>query len=636
MNFFHRLFHNRPQLMFSELKKLARLNSPRKFYIYATFIGLVSGAIGAGFTFVLTSLESLLFVKVAGVNLGEAAGEFKLHAAMDSLTVNPYLLFSLPVLGGLVAGLIIQRFDMNAAGGGTDNMIQTYHEKNGVTHWKTPIVKFFATLATLSTGGSGGKEGPIAQIGSGFGSLFAQWSGFGPKATRSLFLSGIAGALGAVFLTPLGAAIAAVEVMYKEDFESESLVPCILASVAGYFIYTFFYGFHVVFHLPESSFSNWKELLVYSLLGVVCFVFGWIYVRLYKWVQRIGGKLSIPFFLKVGLGGVVVGAIGVVSHESLGSGLGFLQSLMDGESLLSQSPLSQLLLKDGGIDPHWMIVFLLLVASAKIVTTSFTVGSGGSGGLLVPSLFIGGTLGAAVGIFGELYLPQITESYVPYIPVGMASFFAGVANAPIASVIMVTEMTGSYVLLPPLITVAMLSMILCHKFSLYENQKLNKFESPAHVWDITSRLMKNFTIRQTIDSITKAGVITLDTSIRGILRFMSRLNRYTFPVTDSHDRFLGIVSLAGVGREQKKELLKQKLQARDILISDIPLVTEDDSLSDALEILINYDLDRLPIVDENRMLVGTIGFQDILTGYHKRLTGRDIQMIQREIQIKKT
>ncbi|RME88727.1 MAG: chloride channel protein, partial [Candidatus Hydrogenedentota bacterium] len=319
-----------------------------------------------------------------------------------------------------------------------------------------------------------------------------------------------------------------------------------------------------------------------------------------------------------------VAIVGFFVHESLGSGLGFLQKLMSGENLISHSPLSNLLLRNHS-SQHALMLFLLLVAVAKIVTTSFTIGSGGSGGLLVPSLFIGGCLGAAVGLFGQIYFPSITSSYIPFIPVGMASFFAGVANAPIASVIMVTEMTGSYVLLAPLITVAVISMILCHKFSLYDNQKLNKFESPAHTWDITAKLMRNFTLQESVKQFQQEGILTPDTSFRSILRQMSRLNRYTFPVIDSSGKYIGIVSLAGIGREQKRSLLKQKVKAQDLLLPNSPIIVYNDSLSKALETMLNFDLDCVPVVDENRNLLGTIGFHDILAGYHKRLTGKDIE-----------
>ncbi|RME90288.1 MAG: chloride channel protein, partial [Candidatus Hydrogenedentota bacterium] len=277
-----------------EIKSLAKLNSPRKFYIYATFVGLLAGAIGALFTYLLVKIETLVFLPLTGVDIGESISEGVRHQP----TYNPYWILALPVLGGVISGWIVQKFDEKAAGGGTDTMIYAYHEEQGKVHWKTPLVKFFATLATLGSGGSGGKEGPIAQVGSGIGSFFAQKMKFGAKATRSLFLAGMAGALGAVFLTPLGAAVTAVEVIYKEDFESEALLPSILASVAGYFIYTFFYGIHVVFHLPESSFHNWSELLVYVLLGVVTFVFGWFFVKLYKFVLYRSRKSKLPLWLR--------------------------------------------------------------------------------------------------------------------------------------------------------------------------------------------------------------------------------------------------------------------------------------------------------------------------------------------------
>ena len=604
-----------------ELRRLAKISSPKKFYLYAIFIGGISGLIALGFSYLLNIAEHYTLHHLAGIDLGSPAGENSSNEG-TLLHYSPLILFILPAVGAFISGFLTQKFDPDAAGAGTDAMIYTFHEKKGVAKARTPIVKAFATLAILASGGSAGKEGPLSQIGASIGSIFAKSAGFGPKATRSLYLAGMAGALGAVFLAPLGAALTSVEVLYKEDFESESLVPSILASITGYFVFTGAKGFHQVFALPASSFTDWYELIIYFGLGLACFGAGFIFVKLYHFIWRFFNKIPAPLMLRTTLGGLLVGTIGIICHESLGSGFGFIQKLMQNDGLMSLSSLSQFILSNG-YSVYSTIFFLLIVALLKMLTTSLTIGSGGSGGVFGPSLFIGGTIGAAIGMLAEHLFPNITTSYIPFIPVGMAGFFAGVANAPIASVIMVCELTGSYVLLPPLLTVAIISIIFSHRFSIYTTQKKNKFESPAHSWDITNHLLKNFSVEETIPSPADKNIINPETPVKKILNLLSKLNINSLPVVDRNENYLGMVTIQNLTRNSRKELLRSKVLAIDLL-EDLPALTMKSSLSYALEIILNHDIEKIALVDEYNRYIGTLDFKEILAGYHKRLTGKEV------------
>ena len=193
--------------------------------------------------------------------------------------------------------------------------------------------------------------------------------------------------------------------------------------------------------------------------------------------------LDLPISVKALFGGCLVSLIGLVSWESIGSGFGFLQQVMNDDHLSSNSNLRLLLSPEKGV--WFLFLYLVIIMFLKILATSFTIGSGASGGVFGPSIFIGGILGAAVGNMSHYFFPDIVMSPTPYIVVGMAGFFAGVANAPIGSIIMVCELTGSYQLLAPLLVVAVLSIILSSNISIYKGQKLNKFRSPAHWWDIS-------------------------------------------------------------------------------------------------------------------------------------------------------
>ena len=475
----------------SFLKKIIKIKGPKKLYIYSFIIGILSGFAALGFSYVLSLAESFTFGYLAQIDLGHGGGEFSLaHNGADSDTSSigsqdnfrPIVFFFIPIVGLFLSGLIVQLFDKQSGGAGTDAMIHAFHEKEGKIRKRTPIIKSIATICTLAGGGSAGKEGPMAQIGSSIGSIFTHMLGVGPRAARSLFIAGAAGSLGAIFRAPLGAAITAVEVLYREDFESDSLIPSIIASISGYFVFTSFRGFGTLFHIGELGFSSWQELFFYVILGFICYPVGYIYVKIYQKIGRYFSVFDWPISVKALMGGCMISLISLVSWESIGSGFGFLQKIMQDDYLSSSSGLSSFLSPEKGI---WFLsLYLLMIIILKIFSTSFTVGSGASGGVFGPSIFIGGILGALVGNLSQYFFPDMVASPKPYIVVGMAGFFAGVANAPIGSVIMVCELTGSYHLLAPLLIVAVLSIILSSKISIYEEQKPNKFRSPAHWWDI--------------------------------------------------------------------------------------------------------------------------------------------------------
>ena len=253
-----------------KLQDVIKIKSPQRLYLYSFIIGIISGFTALGFSYALSLAESFTF------------GSNHIGAQDNS---RPMIFFFIPIIGLFLSGLIVQLFDKQSQGAGTDAMISAFHEKEGRIKKRTPIVKSIATICTLAGAGSAGKEGPMAQIGSSLGSIIARFLGVGPRAARSLFVAGAAGALGAIFRAPLGAAITSVEVLYREDFESDCLIPSIISSISGYFIFTSFRGFDTLFHIGEIGFSNWQELFFYVILGSICYPVGYVYVKIYEIVS---------------------------------------------------------------------------------------------------------------------------------------------------------------------------------------------------------------------------------------------------------------------------------------------------------------------------------------------------------------
>ena len=378
--------------MLEKIPKISFKVSRNFIYFYSFLVGIFSGFGAYLFSLTIAYSEKLILSNLIGLNLKHPKGEFQFSTHITNMEPNLALLFFLPIIGGLITGWIIS-FCPEAGGGGSDALINVFHNKEGKMNPRTPFIKSLATIVTLSTGGSGGKEGPISQIGAGFGSVLADFLKVGARARRTLLLAGTAGGLGAIFHAPLGGALTAVELVYKEDIESDSLVSCIISSVTSYLIYSTLHGkITTIYEVNNIKFENYYELFFYIILAVICFLFGSLFIKIFRKTQDIFLSLKVNPIFKPAIGGFFVSCIIIFFPSVLGSGAGSIQSMIDGSFISEFQTTSSL----SFLHP---ILFLFTIAILKMLTTSFTIGSGGSAGLFVPALFIGGILGSAVGLF---------------------------------------------------------------------------------------------------------------------------------------------------------------------------------------------------------------------------------------------
>lgn len=583
----------------------------QRIYLYATLVGLIAGLGATIFHISLDTVSAWILGGLAGIEqIHPTGGAPLLQVEVPEGLGWRWLILILPALGGLLGGLLVYRFAPEAAGHGMDAMIDAFHNKAGVIRGIVPLIKGVATVVTLGTGGSAGKEGPVAQIGAGFGSALASWLGLGMRDRRNLLLCGTAGGLGAIFLAPLGGALTAVEVLYKEDIESEALIPCIIASVTSYVTYGSIFGFTHIFSMPEGTHFVAGELLIFMLLGVVCSGVGYLYVKIFYGIRdRIFRPLKCPFWLKPAMGGLAVGIMGFFFVEILGGGLGYVQAV------ISQSWDTM----------NWRAVGLFLaLALLKIVATGFTVSSGGSGGVFGPSLFIGAMLGAAVGGAAHLIFPEaITSPLGAFVIVGMASFFAGVANAPIAAMVMISELTGGYELLAPLMLVSVISIILSKKWSIYENQVENRFHSKAHVNDMTIDVLQEIKVKD-LEPYRKECITTPHLLFHAAERFGQKVHASDLVLVEKDNSLAGLVSLRDVHFDSENPLIANLITLEDIMTTRVPKLYPDTNLHKALELVMRSDFDKVPILagpgDHN--VLGYLLYSDILEKYHSTIGTR--------------
>ena len=552
--------------------------------ILSVLVGLVTGSAAVLFFFATNSIEHLFLNNLAGYHPPREGAEAILARGdqmIDTLSMNHrWFLFLVPVIGGLISGFLVFKFAPEAEGHGTDAAIDAFHNKGGIIRGRVPIIKGLASIATIGTGGSAGREGPIAQIGAGFGSFIASKLKLTSTDRRILLLAGMAGGIGATFRSPLGGALFAVEVLYKNpEFEHEGLIPAIISSITAFSLFGATTGWQPLLATPHFRFERPQELIFFLLLGVICALLGKLYVKCFYGIQHIFKQWDFPVMLKPAVGGFLLGLLAMVVPQVLGSGYGMVQAALYGKVAL------------------WI---MLVVALAKIVATSLTISSGGSGGVFAPSLVIGAMLGGAFGASAELLFPTMVLDPRTYVLIGMAGFFAGVSNTPIATLIMVSELTGNYGLLAPLMLVCTVAMIVYPRNSIYQKQVNSRIDSPVHLGDFIVDVLEGMRVEDLNEHGRKPTLIAEGMPLPEILEKIANSEGAYYPVVDDKMRMTAIFSVNDIRRILAEDLPPSLILARDLAISRVITTTPDESLTEVMRKLSIRGLEEIPVVaDDN-------------------------------------
>lgn len=415
-----------------------------RFFMEAILVGLMVGFVVVGFRYMIELGYAWIFLKL-GVGGCRA------------------VLLVLPALGALAGYLLIKRFDSLEHARGTDSAILAYHRRHGYVPPAVIPVKSTASVLTVASGGSAGYEGPVTLLGAACGSLVASWFGLSARARRILMTAGLSAGIAALFQAPLAGAIFGFEILYSSsDIEYEPILPCFIASAISYTIFACFFGWGTLFEMPEGfRYDNGLRLLPYFVLAVVITFGARFYISFFRATERwFVGQKRLPGFAKVVLGGLLTGVIGFFLPEVLGTSY----------------PVISECLGSPGVSALWLVGFFFL----KVVATSFTVGSGGSGGVFAPAIACGGALGAATGMALQAVVPDIGIHPAAFALVGMAGFLASCNRIPIAAIVMVSEISGNHQLLLPTMWVCCISFWLNNDWTLYRSQVHNREASPAH------------------------------------------------------------------------------------------------------------------------------------------------------------
>jgi len=579
-------------------------NTDGRFLLLSVLVGLVSGLGAVAFYFGTNAVDFWVLKSLASYHppVERSAVEGMDAGVISSLNMgHRWFLFLLPALGGLVSGFLVYRFAPEAEGHGTDAAIDAFHNKSGQIRARVPWIKAIASVATIGTGGSAGREGPIAQIGAGIGSWIGDRLKLSSGDRRILLLAGIAAGVGATFRAPLGGALFAVEVLYRDpEFEHEALIPCIISSIISYSLFGAVTGWKPLLETPKFHFEHPTELVLFLLMGILCATLGLVYVRTFYRFRDYFHQLPINPAFKPALGGLLLGLLAMLVPQVLGSGYGWVQAALLGKMAL------------------WV---MLVVALAKILATSLTIPSGGSGGVFAPSLVIGALLGGGFGATAEMVVPHLVSDPRAYVLVGMAGFFAGVSNTPIATLIMVSELTGNYGLLAPLMLVCVISMIGFRNNTIYEKQVANRFESPAHFGDFVVDVLEGISVRDLAEQGHRPVFIPEELPLPEILQRIAQAETAYFPVVDHSNRMTGIFSVNDIRRILDEEIPPGLVCAKDISVPRVLTCVPGDSLNHVLRQMTTRNFEEIPVVDDSdpSRVLFLLSRRSLLARYTKEL-----------------
>lgn len=569
------------------MRGMADLRGPAGRWTRLFALGIVVGVLGGLAAAALHALLEFGTHHIVGrvANLG----------GLDTFRFE-WVLLLIPAMGGLASGIITTRFVPTAREHGTNAVARAFHHSLGHLPLKGPLVRSLASVGVISCGGCAGPEGPIAGLGAAIGSAVGRLFKLTARERRYMLLAGCAAGVGAIFQCPLGGALFATSVLYsEEEFESGAMVPSFVASVIAYTTFKTILGglgsggFLLSTNLSGGlTFAHPWELVPYAFLGPLCGLISiFLSASFFYAEHRLVPNSSLPKWLLPGIGGLATGALACMLPQVMDYRYEFVQNAMTG-------------FRESGIESafgSWNFVKLFgAVAVAKCIANVCTVGSGGSGGNFGPCVFIGGTVGAFMGALLEALFPgQIPEHLrQALIPVGIGGVLAAGMRTPVAAMVMVMEMTGSYGLIVPLMLVCMSAYVVGRRWGLNDEQVPTSAQSPAHAGDAVVHLLENWQVADVMEP-TWPDTVSPETPLRTMIERIRPGTRPVFAVTEQ-GRLRGLVSVPDIQRIMEEPSMAEVVIAADMMTEQLDTVHPDTDVYSALAVFRRGNHEVLPVV----------------------------------------
>lgn len=560
-------------------------------FILGIIVGIAGGLISIGFRWLIKFFEKF--------TLNGTGNTLELLANLPI-----YWKILLPVAGGLIVGPLVYFLAREAKGHGVPEVMQAIALKNGVIRPRVVAVKSIASAITISTGGSVGQEGPIIQVGSGLGSTIGQLLKVSPDRLKILVGCGAAAGIAATFNAPIAGAFFALEVILG-NFAIASFSPIVISSVLATVVSRAFLGNAPIFVVPHYSLISSWEIPLYMGLGLVCGFVALAFTNTVHASEQFFDRLKIPEYLKTPFGAFFLGIIFLAFPHVFGGGYETIELALNGKLV-------------------WYM--LLILVFVKLLATGITLGSGGSGGIFAPALFLGAVTGGAFGYLVNFIFPAIAARSGAYAMVGMGAVVAGATHAPITSILILFEMTNDYKIILPVMIACTIATILARKL---------KADS-IYTLKLTSRgislnqgreeiIMKSFTV----GDLMKPDVPTIEecTRLNKLIKiFMENQEPYYYVITGDN-QLLGSLSTHDVKNVLSEDAeLANLIIARDLLVHSEAVVKPATSLANCMDEFERVESEHLPVVEESGSgkLIGCISKKDIIKLYNREILRKDV------------
>ncbi len=557
--------------------------------ITALVVGIGSGLGAVLFRWLIKTVQTLAYGGLGGL----------------IQSASPFLLLIIPALGGIIYGPLIYRFAREAKGHGVPEVMEAVALRGGRIRPRVAVVKSLASAICIGTGGSVGREGPIAQIGSALGSTLGQLLHLSDERVRNLVACGAAGGIAATFNAPIAGSIFALEVILgrlEVTYFGSVVISSVTAAVVAHAFEKATFAFSVT---PYALISSW-ELIFYTAMGVLAGVGAVGFTRLLYACEDLWDRIQMPEYTKPVLGGLLLGALGLFTLKGAD---GFPRVFGVGYGSIGDVLLGNL---------TFQIVLGLFFF--KMLATVLTLGAGGSGGIFAPSLFMGAMMGSAFGRIVHHMFPAISAPAGAYALVGMAAFFSAAAHAPVTAILILFEMTGDYRIILPLMLATVVSTLVARVIShesIYTLKLTRRGINLEQGHDID--VMQGVTVGEAMTP--EACDIPLNLPLNLLADKFAHTHNHGFAVVNEAAELVGVVSIRDMEQAFEQGPLKGRTVADIATTEDLLVCYPDEPIGEALRRMGPRDVSQLPVLEKegSQRLVGLLRRRDIIQAYNNAI-----------------
>ena len=524
---------------------------------------------------------------------------------LDYLNSVPvYVKVLAPTIGGFFVGLIVFLVAKEAKGHGVPEVMEAIALRNGLIRARVVFAKLLASAICIGSGGSTGREGPVIQIGASVGSTIGQFLRVNPERMKIFVGCGAAAGIAAVFNAPVAGALFSLEIILG-DFGVAQFGPIVIASVVATVVSRWFLGNNPAFEVPEYNLVSPVELIPYAILGIIAGLVALMFIKTLYSIEDYFEKLKLHDIIKTMLGGLMIGIMGIFVPHIYGVGYNSMDL-----ALLGELP--------------WMLMLGLIFF--KILATSLSLGSGGSGGIFAPSLFLGTMTGGFFGALVHKVIPDHSATSGAYSLVGMGAVVAGATHAPITAILIIFEMTGDYAIILPLMISAIIATVLTTKLkkeSIYTLKLIRRGVDLFRGREVN--ILKALTVTHIMNK--KPVIIRPDLNFTELLELVVSQPNTHFFVVNQENELVGAVSWLDVrGVLLDQDYITDWLIAMDLVNPNIPRVEASDDLGSVMKLFGLYDIEEIPVIDsvDKKHIIGSVERKDIINIYNKELVKKNL------------